>query len=219
MHFQSTAILLFSRTATAEVEMKSFGAGAAGSRITEALIARTELTLKKTRLPVFRSDESSQVGHTFGERLANAMARVYNAGFKRLLVVGNDCPSVSAAHLIAAARQLGAGRNVVGPDRRGGVWLIGLQRKDFDATVFAALPWESHELYGALSDPLPDRVEANSFSDLNTFEDLRQNWFFLRRRISELFDLLLLPQKAFCPPGPQPKPVAFMRRLGRAPPC
>ncbi len=214
-----TAILLFSRTASAEAEHKSFGAGSGGSRITDALITRTELTLQKIGLPVFRSDEHSQTGNTFGERLANAMTRVYDQGFERLLVVGNDCPSVSASHLRAAAHQLHTGQNVVGPDRRGGVWLIGLQRGDFNADTFAELPWESNELYQYLTDLLPSCTDAASLGDLNTFEDLKHNWFFLRRQIAELFDLMLLSETAFDGPDLRPEPVAVMRRLGRAPPC
>ena len=218
MQPQPTAILLFSRTASAEAEYKSFGAGSGGSRITDALITRTELTLQKIGLPVFRSDEHSQIGDSFGERLANAMARVYDQGYERLLVVGNDCPSVSASHLRAAARQLSIGQNVVGPDRRGGVWLIGLQRGDFNADTFAQLPWESHELYQYLADLLPSRTDAASLGDLNTFEDLKHNWFFLRRQIAELFDLMVLSETAFDGADLRPEPVAILRQLGRAPP-
>lgn len=219
MQPQSTAILLFSRTANAEAKHKSFGAGSVGSRITDALISRTETTLENVGLPVFRSDESSQVGNGFGERLANAMARVYAEGFERVLVVGNDCPSISTSHLRAAALKMSEGKNVIGPDRRGGVWLIGLQRADFDATTFAGLPWESDDLYAALADALPQHNSAASLGDLNTFEDLKHNWFFLRRQIAELFDLLLLSETAFGTPDLRPEPVAVLRRLGRAPPC
>lgn len=218
MQPQPTAILLFSRTATAEAEHKSFGAGSVGNRITDALITRTEETLEKTGLRVFRSDEVSQVGNTFGERLANAMGRVYDEGFERLLVVGNDCPSISASHLRTAAQKMAEGENVIGPDRRGGVWLIGLQRADFNAAAFAALRWESTGLYHDLADLLPACTAAASLSDLNTFEDLKHNWFFLRRQIAELFDLMLLSETAFGLPEMQPEPVALVRRLGRAPP-
>lgn len=218
MQPQPTAILLFSRTASAEAEHKSFGAGSVGDRITEALISRMESTLERTELPVFRSDERSQIGNTFGERLANAMAQVYAQGVEHLLVVGNDCPSVSVSHLRAAAHKLLKGENVVGPDRRGGVWLIGLQRADFNATDFAALPWESNDLYHQLAVFLPSCTAAASLGDLNTFEDLKNNWFFLRRQIAELFDLLLISEAAFGAPDLLPEPVAVMRRLGRAPP-
>jgi len=218
MSATTTAILLFSRTASAEAEQKSFGAGTAGLRITSALIARTEKTLARTSLPVFRSDENSQTGAGFGERLAGAMAAVYDRGYERLLVVGNDCPSLTSRHLRAAAQMLESGQNVIGPDRRGGVWLIGLQRADFNAKSLGELSWETGDLHADLGNLLPDVADFAPLADLNTFEDLRNNWYFLRCQLQELFDLLHLAETAFSPPAPQPEPVAIMRRLGRAPP-
>lgn len=215
----STAILLFSRTASAEAKVKSFGAGRTGDdRIARGLIERTEATLAKTGLPVFRSCETSQVEGTFGERLTEAMSEVYDKGFERVLVVGNDCPSILPSHLRAAAQMLEQGQNVLGPDRRGGVWLIGLQRDDFSGSQLAGLSWETPELYADMTALFPAATDFASLSDLNSFEDLRQNWHFLRRQLAELFDLLLISETAFGTPDLQPEPVAVLRRLGRAPP-
>lgn len=213
-----TAILLFSRTASAEAERKSFGGGPADRRVADALISRTEETLARTGLKVFRSDEVSQRGATFGERLTNAMAEVFSQGIERLLVVGNDCPQITAQHLRSAAQKLAAGENVIGPDRRGGVWLIGLLRENFDAAALAALPWETDRLFAELDAALPAHATAGSLNDLNSFEDLRGQWFLLRRQISELFDLLLLSEAAFGPRADELQPAVITRRLGRAPP-
>jgi len=213
-----TAILLFSRTASAEAASKSFGAGTADRRITGALISRTEETIARTGLKIYRSDEATQRGDTFGDRLANAMGEVFDQGVERLLVVGNDCPQITTLHLRSAAQKLANGENVIGPDRRGGVWLIGLQRTEFDAERFASLAWETDNLYDELALLLPGRTEATSLNDLNTFEDLSRQWFLLRRQLSELFDLLLLSEAAFGPCPEQPATVAVRRGLDRGPP-
>jgi hypothetical protein len=218
MPIQSSAILLFSRTASAEAATKGFGAGGAGKRITSALIDRTVATLAQTDLAVFRSDESKQVGTTFGERLTNAITAVFDQGVERLMIVGNDCPQLTPSHLRAAAQLLEKGHNVIGPDRRGGTWLIGLQRADFNATLFAELPWESEFLYAELARSLPARIDVASLGDLNTFEDLSQQWFLLRRQLSELFDLLLISETAFGLEAEARETTAVFRRLGRAPP-
>ena len=218
MPIPHTAILLFSRTASAEAERKSFGGGKADQRITKALISRTEETIARTGLKLYRSDEASQRGATFGERLANAMEEIFALGEERLLVVGNDCPQTTASHLRSAAQKLEAGENVIGPDQRGGVWLIGLQRTDFDASAFANLAWETSQLYKQLVGIIPNHAKASSLSDLNTFDDLSRQWFLLRRQLSELFDLLLLSEAAFGPCSEQLEPVAIMRGLDRGPP-
>ncbi len=219
MPIPETAILLFSRTASAEAERKSFGGGVADQRITKALISRTEETISITGLKLFRSDEASQRGRTFGQRLANAMEEIFAQGVERLLVVGNDCPQITSSHLRSAARKLAAGENVVGPDQRGGVWLIGLQRADFDTETFAELAWETDKLHEELISVVPNHASATSLSDLNSFEDLSRQWFLLRRQLSELFDLLLLSEAAFGPCLEQPASVAVRRRLDRGPPC
>ncbi|WP_020570754.1 TIGR04282 family arsenosugar biosynthesis glycosyltransferase [Neolewinella persica] len=219
MSASSTAILLFSRTASAEAKVKSFGAGQRGnSRIARGLIERTKATLAKTGLPVFRSCETNQVEGNFGQRLTNAMAQVYAEGFERVLVVGNDCPSVLPSHLRAAAQMLEQGQNVLGPDRRGGVWLIGLQRTDFIAGELINLSWETPGLYADMTAMFPEAIDFASLGDLNSLEDLRQNWFYLRRQLAELFDLLLISEATFATPVVQTERVAVSRRLGRAPP-
>lgn len=215
----STAILLFSRSAAAEAREKRFGTDLAGSeRIARQLISRTEATLARTRLPVFRSDETSQVGETFGQRLAGAIGRVYAAGYERVLVVGNDCPSILPSHLRAAAQLLTQGKNVLGPDRRGGAWLIGLQRRDFDAKRFATLRWETAHLHEDLAASFPAFTALTRLGDLNTLENLRQNWHYLRMRLAGLADLLQGIRAAFAAPVLLPEPAVISRRLGRAPP-
>lgn len=216
---RSTAILLFSRTASAEAAIKGFGGADVGQRITAALIDRTVTTLTKVGLPVFRSDESRQVGNTFGERLTSAVSDLFHQGVERVMVVGNDCPQLTPSHLRAAAQLLEMGHNVIGPDRRGGTWLIGLQRADFNPAVFATLPWETGRLFTELTRSLPAHIDAASLGDLNTFEDLRRQWFLLRRQLSELFDLLLLSEMAFGPKTVAVTAKTVTRRLGRAPPA
>lgn len=219
MQQHPTAILLFSRSAEAEAEQKGFGAGPASNRrIAAGLISRTEATLARTGMPVFRSDETSQVGETFGQRLAGAIGRVYAAGFEHVLVVGNDCPSILPSHLRAAAQMLAQGKNVLGPDQRGGAWLIGLQRRDFDAGAFAALRWETAHLHDDLAASFPAFAALSQLGDLNTLKNLRQNWHYLRKLLAGLADLLQGIRTAFAAPVLMLEPAVIFRRLGRAPP-
>ncbi|MEL7161067.1 MAG: DUF2064 domain-containing protein [Bacteroidota bacterium] len=194
----TTAILLFSRTAAAEAQSKGFGGMASGNiRVATSLITRTTVTLERTGLPVFRSDESSQRGNSFGERLTNAMAEVYDRGYERILVVGNDCPSVRTRHLRAAAQLLESGKNVLGPNRRGGIWLLGLQRKDFCAARLTGLSWQSEEIYAELAAWLPETERLSSLADVNALTDLRREWTHWRSLLAELADLLFAPTVAF----------------------
>ena len=216
--YQPTAILLFSRSATAEALEKGFEAKKSGERVTEELIRRAERTVSLSGLPAFRSDETTQRGTTFGQRLAEAMGHVFAKGFENVIVVGNDCPSVRPSHLRTAARLLENGENVLGPDRRGGVWLLGLQRSDFNARGLASLRWESGDLYADLVAQLPAIADFARLADLNDLREIKQNWWQLRYLLGRLADLINDGVRVAFAAVDLPETVAVLRRLGRAPP-
>ena len=190
----STAILLFSRSAEREAEAKRFGAGASGAiRMAQALINRTEATLAAAGLPIVRVDETLQRGDTFGERVAAAMGDAFGLGYEHLLVVGNDAPGLSSRHLRHGAQLLENGQNLLLPDQRGGIALLGLSRQDFAPASFAQLPWETASLFSALSRRFVGATILPALRDINTVSDLRVAWFVLRARLSVLFTLIFSP--------------------------
>lgn len=204
----TTSILLFSRSARAEARLKGFGTSQVGDlRVVQAMIRRTEVTLGRSGLPVLRSDERNQRGVSFGERLGNAIADAFASGVERLIVVGNDCPDLTARHLRAAARYLERGHNLLGPDHRGGAWLLGLQRQDFDLVRFAGLSWESDHLLTDLEALLPTAISLTHLADLNSMVDLRRAWWRIRTALSVLAPLLRRTQRPFS---------AFIALLGAA---
>ena len=188
----ATAILFFSRTAPAEARAKAFGPR--GERVAAALIRRTERTLVRSGLPVYRSDEGGQGGDgSFGEKLSTAVSEVFALGHAHVIVVSNDCPRLSTVAIQRAARMLEAGRDVVGPDNRGGAWLIGLRADGFAPTAFAALPWQSAQLAEALRGYLPDYTCLHRESDYNTVRELYCDWRYLAPYLACLSFLFTSP--------------------------
>ncbi len=82
-----------------------------------------------------------QRGRTFGERFADALARVFARFSGPVVVVGTDTPDLDAAHIRRAFAALGSGpgrsRVVLGPSRDGGFYLLGASRPLEDVA------WES----------------------------------------------------------------------------
>jgi rSAM/selenodomain-associated transferase 1 len=77
-------------------------------------------------------------GH-LGERMARAFARTLPGG-RPVLIVGTDCPVLSAAYLRQASDALADGADaVLGPAEDGGYVLIGLRR--FAAGLFDGITW------------------------------------------------------------------------------
>jgi len=82
----------------------------------------------------------SQQGADLGERMHHAFA---TAGVPALLI-GTDCPALSAQELRAAAVALAAHDAVLGPAADGGYYLIGLRAPL--AALFHVMPWGTAEV-------------------------------------------------------------------------
>ena len=190
-----TAVLVFARSAAAEAHAKrALGGARASALATGLLTARARDTVHRSGLPAVFCDETRQRGATFGERLAAAVADAFARGYARVVVVGGDCPDLTAADLRAAARAVGAGRTALGRDLRGGAYLLALDRRAFDPEAFAGLPWQT----GALAEAFADArfggavaVELAVRRDVNDGADLRavvsrlaglRGWSRLRQR-------------------------------------
>lgn len=68
-----------------------------------------------------------QEGKTLGERMQNAMARVFREGYARCLLIGTDIPYLDGALYEEAFARLEECDAVFGPAQDGGYWLIGLK--------------------------------------------------------------------------------------------
>ena len=149
----SVAILLFTRSAGEEAAHKQFlshGGRAANAAVAAQLIADAAATARRAGVDFIQVDSRQQAGATFGERLAGAMRQAFELGYEHLLVIGNDCPQLTAPLLrqaVATVRQTGA---VLGPATDGGVYLLGLSRARFAAGTWAGLPWQTRQLGAAL---------------------------------------------------------------------
>ncbi|GAC1380996.1 MAG: hypothetical protein NVSMB30_28790 [Hymenobacter sp.] len=63
-----------------------------------------------------------------GERMAAAFAAAFEAGARRVAIIGTDCPGLRAAHLTQAFAQLADHDVVLGPATDGGYYLLGLRQ-------------------------------------------------------------------------------------------
>ncbi len=71
-----------------------------------------------------------QHGRNFGERLEGAIETLTALGYAEIVVVGRDCPALVTADVVLAFARLCDHRLVLGPDHRGGCYLIGFRAED-----------------------------------------------------------------------------------------
>ena len=76
-----------------------------------------------------------------GARMAAAIARRRAAGAAKVVVIGTDCPDVTAATVEEAFTRLDAADVVLGPALDGGYYLVGVRRPTPE--LFAGVPWSA----------------------------------------------------------------------------
>lgn len=110
----------------------------------------------------FTGGDSSEMAKTFGrewtyapqgdgdlgQRMHHAIRRAFARGSQRVLVIGTDCPGITAASLQIAFDALRDHDLVVGPAADGGFYLIGL-RQPF-AGLFAGIAWGTNAVLSQL---------------------------------------------------------------------
>jgi len=112
------------------------------SRLDEAAIAPAVLCCApddRHLLFVQRHEEKwIQQGDDLGERMLNAAGRALEQ-VERVLLIGTDCPAISADYLVQAFRALDRVDVVVGPAEDGGYVLLGLRR--VSRHLFEGVEW------------------------------------------------------------------------------
>jgi rSAM/selenodomain-associated transferase 1 len=111
-----------------------------------------------------------------GRRLQRASTRAFTGGAQRVVIIGSDCPEVSATDIEAAWSALRTHDVVLGPATDGGYWLVGLRRAQPD--LFTRISWST----GAVLRETFDRARAASLSvhllrelgDVDTLVDWQQ---------------------------------------------
>ncbi len=179
---KNTAVLVFARSAKADMQHKKF---VTGERLFDALTQETLRKVRRSKLPYFHSTEAEQEGNTFGDRFVNAIQAVYDQGYTNVITIGNDSPQLKTKHLLEAYEQLQQGNTVLGPTYDGGFYLMGLHKSKFDPQVFLRLPWQRFGLLHSISKvlegsssgifSLPTFTELDSLRDLETLGNFIQS--------------------------------------------
>ncbi len=151
MSNQNAAILLFSRTATAEAAAKPLALGKRSAEsVAGFMVNHIKKLTAKTQLPVLFFSEQQQRGDTFGERFANAFEDLFALGYERVIAIGNDCLTVSTSDILRAAKALKTTPSVLGATTDGGAYLIGLDKSVFQKNDFQNIHWQTSATFSEL---------------------------------------------------------------------
>ncbi|GEO06774.1 hypothetical protein AAE02nite_44380 [Adhaeribacter aerolatus] len=187
--FSDIALVLFTRTAAEEVREKNFlpqGSPAQQLAVAEKLIQNSHKLLACTGLPYFIYSSAEQKGNNFGERLQNAFANFFALGFKRVIIIGNDCPQLTPTDILRAASKLQEQGVVVGPDTSGGVYLLGLTQASFTRkSSFEHIRWNSARVLTDIAAAFD--IAAADLNFLAKYTDLNNSRAFAKAFRQKLF--------------------------------
>lgn len=188
----ATAILIFANSSQEESQHKTIvGGEKLFSYFNEQILEKVQ----KTGLPYFVYSEKEQQGITFGARFSNAIADIFSKGFTQIISVGNDTPSLEATDILKADQDLQQNNVVLGPANDGGIYLLGIHKKQFNKATFEKLPWQTRNLRTVFQKSL--QQEGIHVKLQRTLKDIDQQkdlvWFYKRlQQVSETFKIILL---------------------------
>jgi len=116
-----------------------------------------------------------QTGRDFAARFENAIERVAQLGYDEVVAIGRDCPGLRAIDIERAFAELAMRKLVLGPDHRGGCYLIAFRLRD--RGLLRGVRWKQHTDCAQLCDRcLPSEVgllarkhELDSWADIRLF--------------------------------------------------
>jgi glycosyltransferase A (GT-A) superfamily protein (DUF2064 family) len=114
-----------------------------------------------------------QVGSSFGQRLENAIESLAQDGYQEIVIVGRDCPDLEPGDILSAFELLKRHHLVLGPDHRGGCYLIGIRSSDREKLY--EIRWQQNTDFEEIRRrfALLSSVDLPVKMDLDTLEDVR----------------------------------------------
>jgi hypothetical protein len=175
------AILLFSRSAKLESCYKRWTHDKKTNfQIARHLISNTFEQLKSSPFPIFHFDEKLQIGDSFSDKFTFAFRSLFQQGFEYVIAVGNDCQD-HTNDWQDISKQLIQGKAILGPDKRGGVYLIGVSKNSDIESIFSKISWSSKLVFRQLQEQLSKCFILDSKRDINTFHDIKRcNYLYSR---------------------------------------
>ncbi len=86
-----------------------------------------------------------QTGSNLGQRMSNAFKRAFESKYKKVALIGTDCPEISRDIILQSFALLDWHHVVLGPAYDGGYYLIGLREMFPD--LFQNIAWGSEKVF------------------------------------------------------------------------
>lgn len=87
----------------------------------------------------------AQEGNDLGERMKNAFTAIFHKEYKKMVIIGTDCPELHTDILLDAFKSLDSHDVVIGPAMDGGYYLLGM--KQLHSSLFENIKWSTNSVF------------------------------------------------------------------------
>jgi|GEM_PF-4794450 len=140
--------------------------------------------------PFFWYNENNQQGHSFGERIYNALREVFDKGFTKIMVLPADIPAINKQKLSWYLQKLEKTDAVFAPDYRGGLAFFGISGAVFENTDLRKLPWRTKGLCLAFIGLL--KTHSFRFFAYSKLHDINNGKDLIRLTVARLLPRLII---------------------------
>ncbi|MCW3976011.1 MAG: TIGR04282 family arsenosugar biosynthesis glycosyltransferase [Candidatus Bathyarchaeota archaeon] len=117
-----------------------------------------------------------QIGNDLGDRLVYVSNKLFNKGFKKVVILDSDTPNLPTEYIRKAIIRLETSDIIIGPCEDGGYYLIGLKLPTPD--IFKNIPWSTSEVVNVTVKRAEAICLKSSFLkywyDIDTIDDLKR---------------------------------------------
>lgn len=116
----------------------------------------------------------AQKGKDLGERMNEAFKDCFDHGYEKCLIIGTDCPEITAQDLQLALDKLYFKDLVIGPAEDGGYYLLGI--KKHTPSLFESINWSTDQVMTSTIQKAEE--QGLSYDKLKTLNDIdtEEDW-------------------------------------------
>jgi hypothetical protein len=161
-----------------------------------------------------------QAGVSFGQRLEHAIEDLARIGYQEIVIVGSDCPDLAENDIVDAFALLRQHRVVLGPDHRGGCYLIGIHANDLGK--LHGIRWQRNTDFRQILDRFGNhdvcrlcvKIDLDSLGDVWLLARSPSQW----SSVAQLLRKLLLSRQSFFLRTEKTYPIENQREYWQLPP-
>lgn len=196
-----TAILLFNRSAYEEAEAKEYFSQVKKRKaiqLCQELRKNSLKICKQGGLPIINFNSKLQKGTNFGEKITHAIQATFQEGYENLIVIGIDSPGLNYRHIKRARQILEETQStILGPSFDGGVYLIGINKSNFNPQEFIELAWQSDKLQESWAKIQTEIVWLKTLRDIDKASDLLEFTKSISNTLNQFYLLVLIILQLF----------------------